>query len=244
VRLAAHCYETIDETKKFQGRKNKASINAAGLAQAVQRLAHGEKRMTHPFEKIPAKNRQQVYWPMFILTVVLSAALTLLGKDLKEAKDEQGNLVSPQGILSFELIKDQAEASRMLRYWGESKKVSAAFNLGLDYLFIFAYSNTIALGCVWIACALRERRFLRLAAAGIFIAWLQWLAGILDAIENAALIKILFHAPSDTLALISRWCAMPKFAFTLGFGNAYIILGLLILGYWKFFSKPKQLVDA
>jgi hypothetical protein len=200
--------------------------------------------ITHPFEKIPAKNRRYIYWPMFILTLVLAATLNSLGNDLKTAKDEQDNQVSPKGIVSFELIKDQAEARRMLGYWGESRKVSAAFNLGLDYLFIFAYANTIAFGCVWIACALRERQFLRLAAAGIFIAWLQWLAGILDAMENAALIKILFHGPTDALALISRWCAIPKFAFTLGFGNGYIIFGLLIVGYLKFFSKPKQVREA
>ena len=200
--------------------------------------------MTHPFEKIPAKNRKYIYWPMLVLTVVLSATLTILGNDLKDAKDEQGRQVSPRGILSFELIQDEAEASRMLRYWGESRKVSAAFNLELDYLFIFAYANTIAFGCVWIACALRERSFVRLAAAGIAIAWLQWLAGILDAVENAALIKILFHGPTDLLADISRYCAIPKFILTLGLGNGYIILGLLILGYLKFFSKPEPLVQA
>jgi hypothetical protein len=200
--------------------------------------------MTHPFEKIPAKNRKYIFWPMFILTLVLSATLTLLGNDLKEAKDEQGNPVSPCGILSFEFITDAAAANDMLRYWGESKKVSAAFNLGLDYLFIFAYANTIALACVWLACALRERGFPGLAAAGIFIAWLQWLAGMLDAVENAALIRILFHGPTDLLANISRYCAIPKFVIALGFGNGYIILGLLILGYLKFFSKPRQTAQA
>jgi hypothetical protein len=200
--------------------------------------------MTHPFEKIPAKNRKYLYWPMFVLTLVLSATLTILGNDLKDAKDEQGKPVSPQGILSFEFIKDAAEANHMLRYWDESTKVSAAFNLGLDYLFIFAYANTIAFGCVWVAGALRERSFLGLAAAGIFIAWLQWLAGILDAVENAALIRILFHGPTDTLANISRWCAIPKFILTLGLGNGYLILGLLILGYLKFFSKPRQTAQA
>lgn len=200
--------------------------------------------MTHPFEKIPPSKRKYIYWPMLVLTLVLSATFFLLSYDLQNVKDEQGAQVSPQGIVSFELIKDAAEASRMLHYWGESRKMNAAFTLGLDYLYIFAYSNTLALGCVWIACVLRSRKFLRLAAAGIFIAWLQWLAGILDAIENAALIKILFDAPTDALALISRWCAIPKFAFTLGLGNGYIILGLLILGYWKFFSKPKQSAPA
>jgi hypothetical protein len=200
--------------------------------------------ITHPFEKIPAKNRRYIYWPMLILTLVLSATLNSLGNDLKDAKDEKGVQVSPQGIVSFELIESEKEAKSMLDAWGESGKVSAAFNLGLDYLFIFAYANTIALGCVWIACALRERQFLRLAAAGIVIAWLQWLAGILDAIENAALIKILFHGPTDTLALISRWCAIPKFAFTLGLGSGFIIFGLLILGYLKFCSKPKQVREA
>jgi hypothetical protein len=200
--------------------------------------------MTHPFEKIPAKNRKRIYWAMFGFTLFLSVTITLLGSDLKEYIDNNGQLVAPHGVASFELIHNAAEADRILHFWGTSGKMSAALNLGFDYLFILAYANTIAFGCVWIASILRERKFLRWAAAGIFFAWLQWLAGVLDCIENAALIRILFHAPTDTLALISRWCAIPKFTLALVFGLGYQIVGLLILGYSKFFAKSKQVSHA
>jgi hypothetical protein len=200
--------------------------------------------LTHPFEKIPPKNRKPVYWTMFVFTLFLSFTITMLGNDLKSYIDNNGQAVTPHGIGSFELIHSAEEADKILHIWGTAGKMSAALNLGFDYLFIVAYANTIALGCVWMAGLLRERKFVGLAAAGIFIAWLQWLAGVLDCIENAALIKILFAGPTDTLAQISRWCAIPKFALTLGVGFGYQILGLLIVGYWKFFAKPKQTLQA
>lgn len=200
--------------------------------------------MSHPFEKIPAPYRKRVYWPMLAFTLFLSATLNLLGNDLKQAIDNNGQPVAPQGIVSFELIHNAAEAERMIHYWGTTEKISAAFNLGLDYLFIFAYANTLALGCVWVASGLRQRQFRLLAALGIFIAWLQWLAGLLDCFENAALIRILFHGATDTLAHLSRYCAIPKFTLTLVFGFGYMIIGVLMLGYLKFFAKMKQATHA
>jgi hypothetical protein len=196
--------------------------------------------MTHPFEKIPARHRKRVYWSMFAFTLFLSVTITLFGDDLREALDNSGQPVTPHGIGSFELVHNAAEADRILHFWGTTGKMSAALNLGFDYLFIVAYANTLALGCVWVACLLRERGFRRLAAAGIFFAWLQWLAGILDCVENAALIRILFHGPTDTLALISRWCAIPKFTLALVFGLGYLILGTIVLSLTKSAAKPQQ----
>lgn len=196
--------------------------------------------MTHPFEKIPAPYRKRVYWPMFAFTLFLSLTLTILGSDLKSYIDNNGQPVTPQGIVTFELIRDAGEADRILHFWGTPGKISAAFNIGFDYLYIFAYANTIALGCVWLAVVFRQRKFTLLAAAGILCAWLQWLAGVLDCIENAAMMKILFDGPSDTLAQISRWCAIPKFTLALVFGLGYQIVGLLVLGYLKFFAKSRQ----
>jgi hypothetical protein len=197
--------------------------------------------MTHPFEKLPATKRQRVYWSMFAFTLFLSITISILGADLKEAIDNNGQPVAPLGIASFELVHNAAQADRILHFWGTSGKMSAALNLGFDFLFICAYANTIALGCVWLACVLRDRGFALLAEAGLLFAWLQWLAGLLDCIENVALIRILFHGATDTLAWISRWCAIPKFTLALVFGLGYQIMGLLILGYRRFVTKPTAL---
>jgi hypothetical protein len=196
--------------------------------------------VTHPFEKIPTQYRKRIYWTMFVFTLFVSITLTLLGSDLKGYIDNNGQPVTPHGIGSFELIRNAEEADRILHFWGTAGKISAAFNIGFDYLFIFAYANTIALGCVWIAAALQKRKFKIFAMAGILFAWLQWLAGVLDCIENAAMMKVLFHGPTDMLAQISRWCAIPKFTLALVFGFGYQIVGLLILGYLKFFAKAQQ----
>src|ERR1051325_7339978 len=96
---------------------------------------------------------------MLAFTLFLSATLNILGDDLKQPIDNNGQKVAPQGIVSFELVHSGAEADRMIPYWGATGRIRAAFNPGLDYLFIFAYANTRALGCVWVAPALRGRGF-------------------------------------------------------------------------------------
>jgi hypothetical protein len=44
------------------------------------------------------------------------------------------------------------------------------------------------------------------------LAWLQWIAGLLDCLEDAALLSILFHGATDRTAEIARLCAIGKFA--------------------------------
>ena len=94
----------------------------------------------------------------------------------------------------------------------------AGFSLGLDYLFMVAYSTTIALGCLWAADAFRAR-LPGLAAAGPWLAWGQWVAGLCDAVENVALTVMLLGGVADPWPGLAWWCATPKFVL--------IVAGLL-----------------
>ncbi|WP_437529489.1 hypothetical protein WME79_47835 [Sorangium sp. So ce726] len=129
---------------------------------------------------------------------------------------------APWGIISFELAGTRARVRSILDSWDEDARTSAAFILGLDYLFLTAYANGLALACVMGADALKERG-LPGAGLGAPLAWGQWLAGLLDATENAALLRILRGSDEALWPPLARRCAQAKF----GLAGAGIIYALL-----------------
>ncbi|MEY3284160.1 MAG: hypothetical protein RIR86_2173, partial [Acidobacteriota bacterium] len=58
-------------------------------------------------------------------------------------------------------------------------------------------------------------------------AWAALLAGLLDAVENYALIRVLLGAGGDFWPALSRACARPKFAIV-GVVLAYVLSAPLI----------------
>jgi hypothetical protein len=126
-------------------------------------------------------------------------------------------------MVGFELSGTASSANDTMRRWGESGRTVAAFNLGFDYLFILGYSNLMVLACLW---ASQKHSRLFLVQLGILVAWLQWLAGILDCIEDGALLKMLFGGASDTAAWIARISALGKFGL-LGLALVYLASSLL-----------------
>ena len=62
-----------------------------------------------------------------------------------------------------------------------SARLATGFNLGLDYLYLLLYANTIAMALLWLTEGLSATWLTTLATA---LAWGQWLAAGLDAIEN------------------------------------------------------------
>ena len=99
-------------------------------------------------------------------------------------------------------------------------------NFCLDYVFLLSYSTTIGLACVWTARFLHDRQW-SLARIGVPLAWVQWLAAVLDAIENYALITMLFGSVTSPWPQIAYWCAIIKFALVF-LGMVYGIFGLVV----------------
>ncbi len=58
----------------------------------------------------------------------------------------------------------------------------------------------------------------------VLLSWLVLAAGVLDAIENYALIQMLLSGASDLWARISWWCATPKFILV-GLGLLFALAG-------------------
>ncbi len=146
--------------------------------------------------------------------------MQVIGDPLKSA-------AAPSGIVSFELAGDLATAQGMVASWSPTARVFAGLSLGLDYLFMAAYASAIALGCVLVARGLAARAGF-LATAGIVLAWGQFLAAILDATENYALIQVLLGSKDALWPALSWWCAVPKFAI-IGVGLLYVIVGAVVL---------------
>jgi hypothetical protein len=175
--------------------------------------------MVHPFEHIPTNKVCLVFFPLLAATLAMIGLMALISAPLETEE-------APYGIISFELAGTMEIAESILASWDESAKLHAAFGLGLDYLYMLLYSCTIGIACIWAAGVLRLRHF-PLVGFGIGLAWGQWLAASLDAIENAGLTILLFGRSSQFWAGLSRWCALGKFALIFA-GLTWVFFGLAV----------------
>lgn len=166
--------------------------------------------MKHPFQAISRVALVPVTISFIGAALTLMVSLRILDRPLQTE-------AAPAGILSFELAGDKATSLEILESWDQSAKLHAAFSLGLDYLFLITYSSAIALACIW-ATGLNTNSMVRL---GVYLAWAQWIAAVMDGLENTALFIILTQAPEDPWPQIARVAAIIKFTL--------ILLGLLYI---------------
>jgi hypothetical protein len=172
--------------------------------------------MHHPLESIQARQRRPFFALLLILTLMVIIGMQAVSGPLTTA-------AAPSGIVSYELAGGVATARAILDSWDAGVRVRVGLNLGLDYLFLVLYSTSIACACAWIAGALRER--LRpLASVGALLAWGGWLAALLDAVENGALLTMLLDAPAQPWPGVAWWCAVVKFALVL-LGLLFVLVG-------------------
>jgi hypothetical protein len=170
----------------------------------------------HPFQWLSTSQQKLAFAALLVLLFLLAVGMNALSRHLKTN-------VAPRGIVSFELAGELSLAQRMVDSWGRLGQIRAGISLGLDYLFLFAYSSTIALACVWVARSLPQR-VVFLALLGVVLAWAQFGAALLDALENYALIRVLLGSLAEFWPLVARWCAIPKFVIV-GIGLAYVVIG-------------------
>lgn len=170
--------------------------------------------ISHPFQNIRLCYAVKLFRVLLVLTLVLSVALWVSSATLKP------------GIIEFEFFPLET-----IQIWNNSDQVRAAFNTGLDFLYLLVYSNTIASACIWASRRLRAPW----SDVGIWLAWGQWLAAGFDVVENIALVSILFGSRSIVFAQIARGSAGLKFAA--------IVLGLFYVGVTAIFHRPRRLAE-
>lgn len=137
-----------------------------------------------------------------------------------------GDLLGEFSMIDLEMAGTIANANHLLNYWnGRGVLDWIYFHLGLDYLFIVSYSVFLFFACH--TSALQIKSFPFFIHLGLVIGWVQPLAGILDVVENYALLHILSNTTNEFWAQIANLCAVPKFAIALS-GFAYCVLALTI----------------
>lgn len=169
--------------------------------------------------RIEPKRRRYVFFILLVVTLIVMVGLQFIGASLQTE-------AAPSGIISYEFAGTLPAARVMIESWGSESRLSAGLSLGLDYLFLVAYSVTIALGCSIVAGNLHSR-FGFLIHLGRFLAGAQFLAATLDALENYALIRVLLGSKNPVWPQVAYWSAGPKFVIVL-LGILYVILGALI----------------
>jgi hypothetical protein len=156
---------------------------------------------------------------LFVLTLLAAVAMQAIGGPL-------ANQAAPLGIVDFEFAGELAVAERILESWGDAGRARAGLSLGLDYLFLVLYASTLALACAGMARML-SRHWRAAAAAGALLAWGQLAAGLLDAVENFALIQLLLGSDGAAWPPLAWWCAAAKFSLVAA-GLAYLLAGLAL----------------
>ncbi len=172
--------------------------------------------MHHPFSSISSEKLWRYFWPLVVLAVLTMAVLNLAGAPLTTD-------AAPAGIVSYEFAGNVTQAENILASWDSVARERAAFVQGMDFLFIPIYAGAIALGCIMASKVLLDRGW-GLASIGTLLAWLIYFAGLLDVVENIALVVMLFGTPANPWPQIAYWCAAPKFFFV-ALGFLYSLLG-------------------
>lgn len=176
--------------------------------------------MHHPFLALDLRQRNSLFWVSFAATMMVMVVMGIIGEPLVTPQ-------APLGIVSFELAGTPSQVGLILDSWDGRAKQYAAFGLGLDYLYLLAYSTAVGLGCLLAGVAIRSAAW-PLASLGIPLTWGVWTAAVFDAIENLGLTLILLAGiTANTWPAIVRLCALLKFGL-LFLGLVYVFYGLVV----------------
>ncbi len=162
--------------------------------------------MTHPFERLSPEQSRRWFWFFLTATLLLMAVLTFIGLPLGKAHTASGGGCD---IVSFEVAGTVERSGAIVAAWEAQGVLSRAkWNTWLDYLFLICYPNAVALGLV-LVLGRPIPNFWRSAARGL--AWAQWVVLASDAVENAALLRILYGTLASPWPQLALTCAIIKF---------------------------------
>jgi hypothetical protein len=137
------------------------------------------------------------------------------------------------GIVEFEMAGSPERAEEILDGWGVVGREAAERAIGIDYGFLVAYSLFLALATATVAARLSGSW----KGVGIALAWLSLLAGLLDAVENTALLYVIRAYRSGSIGslapTVAAQAAGAKFAIVL-LAGAYVLGGLVALTVQRF----------
>jgi hypothetical protein len=155
--------------------------------------------LKNPIAILSIQQRRSAFFILAFLNIIIIVVMQVMGQSLK-----------PHGIIPFEFAGSVENAQTMIQDWAERDVLKVLFFLlGFDYLFMITYSVFL-----WLACLQAAERSVKFSSALIVLAWLQPLAGFLDATENFALYQMAFGSMKNIWPLLAYSCAVPKFMIT------------------------------
>lgn len=157
-----------------------------------------------------------------IATIIMIIVMQILSKGIVTD-------YSPMGIVSFELAKTFRDASSIIMAVGAKP---LQINVSVDFLFIITYCIFLYLCCKAI---MNNFRSSGLKTIGLIFLELSVLVGILDLVENIAMLITLGGYGSNISVTIARIAAIIKFSLA-ALVILYIIIASLFIIY---FSKKK-----
>jgi hypothetical protein len=171
-----------------------------------------------PFGRASTATRVRLLWIAGLASVALWLFLAYQDGEIRDS--------GGPGIVAFEFAGTEDRAEEILDEWGEEGRDAARVSLVVDYAFLVAYSLFLAVACTVASERLARRGLARVGRAGAPLAWAQFIAGACDAIENAALLRVL-EGHTGVYPAIALAAAIPKFALT-GLGVIYAVAGLIL----------------
>lgn len=171
----------------------------------------------HPFAWVSERAQPRLLVTLAVLLVASTTLLVVATPDLVTD-------AAPAGIISFELAGSEERARAILASWPPHAREQAMFCQGVDSLYLFLYPAFLSLACVRLA----KRSRPRLAAVGLALSWAVLAAGVFDAVENFALVQMLFGGAREGWARLALAAAVPKFALT-ALAALYALTALVLL---------------
>ncbi len=162
----------------------------------------------YPFARLSPDVRKMLLRAGIAAMIVCALVMARLGLPLSTRE-------TPGGILDFEFAKTAAEAQRVMDAWGADGVAAARTQTYVDFAYLALYALTLCLA-VGLGVYTWARRSALFGWIGVALAWLTLGAGILDAIENIAMLRQWSHGPDEQLARLAWAAAGAKFAIILG----------------------------
>lgn len=173
--------------------------------------------MWHPFKYLRRSWRIAALVIFLVLTVLLACQT-----------NQQNKLLNVFPVYMLELAPDTKAATVIIDSWKEVDRSlnTARLLQSWDTWFVLCYSTFLALACFMVADWVysSEANGNRL---GKLFAWLMWVAGILDYVENYAIKKMLDGPIVDPWPAVSFRSASIKFLF-IGTGVVYILTSIVV----------------
>lgn len=171
--------------------------------------------------------RQSLRVRVCVAAILLTLVFLIV---LRSLDLETPNTVAPHGIISLEVAGTVERADAIKAVWiskfGDLQR--AWLSIIIDFGFLLVYSTALGLSCI-LAHEMFQAKGVWTGVGfpriGVLLAWGASMAGLLDILENLAMMAILWGARGEIWPQLSHSFATVKFAFVLA-GLLYSVLGV------------------